>query len=198
MSEQKIIKKSQNIIICFGGMAEKFAQMLPFEFMRYLSGIYDDVDMCFYVDRHQCWYHNGLKGITTNIDDTIEYLKSIINGHTYDKIIFMGVSAGGYAAILFGSLCGATHVVSFIPQTILEEPINDKFKNLRDFINPKIKYLLYGNIGIKDKTNIHHIHHCYNISDFDNVTLKTFANKNVKVLRNEGTIKKEIDEIFHN
>lgn len=198
MSERKIIKKSKNIIICFGGMAQKFGQMMPFEFMRYLSGIYDDVDMCFYVDQHQCWYHNGLKGITSNINKTVKYIKSIIDSNAYDKIIFMGVSAGGYASILFGSLCGATHVVSFIPQTVLEEPINKKFKNLRNFINPKTKYLLYGNIGIEDETNIHHINHCYNVSDFNNVTLKTFKNKNVKDLRDDGIIKKEIDDILYN
>lgn len=38
MSEYKIIKNnSENLIICFGGMAFKMGGILPFEFLNYLS-----------------------------------------------------------------------------------------------------------------------------------------------------------------
>ena len=43
----------------------------------------------------------------------------------------MGVSSGGYAAILFGSLCHITNVISFVPRTNLKEIIivDNKYEN---------------------------------------------------------------------
>lgn len=42
MSGNKIIKKnSENLIVCFGGMALQMGGILPFEFLNYLSKIYD-------------------------------------------------------------------------------------------------------------------------------------------------------------
>ena len=103
--------------------------ILPFEFLNYLSSVYKNCDLIFFVDRHQCWYHNGIKDITNNIDETTLYLNNIIKDGNYEKNIFMGVSAG---AILFGSLCNSVNYVSFIPQTIIKNPINS---NLKDVIN---------------------------------------------------------------
>ena len=44
----------------------------------------------------------------------------------------MGVSAGGYASILFGSLCNVSSVIAFIPRTKLINPINKLEKHLDD------------------------------------------------------------------
>ena len=98
----------------------------PFEFLNYLSSIYKNThDLLFHIDKNQCHYHRGLDGITKNIDETILYLNNMIQH--YEKVIFIGVSAGGYAAILFGSLCkNVHHVIGFIPQTILQNPIDNR------------------------------------------------------------------------
>lgn len=93
-------------------------------------------DLHFFTDPHQCWYHKGIKNITNNIDETILYLNNIIEHGHYKKVIFMGVSAGGYAAILFGSLCNnINNVISFMPQTRLKNPINLNYSNLKNVIN---------------------------------------------------------------
>ena len=80
MSEHKKIKNnSENLIICFGGMALKMGGILPFEFLNYLSKTFQkNTDLYFYIDKKQCWYHKGIDGITNNIDDTVLYLNSII------------------------------------------------------------------------------------------------------------------------
>ena len=55
MSEYKILNNnSENLIICFGGMALKMGGILPFEFLNYLSNIYKkNIDLYFYIDKNQ-------------------------------------------------------------------------------------------------------------------------------------------------
>ena len=172
-----------------------YGAILPFEFLNYLSSIYtNNYDLYFYIDRQQCWYHKGIHNITSNIDETVTYLKDIIKN--YEKVIFMGVSAGGYAAILFGSLCNVSNVVSFVPQTILNEPINLKYKNLKEVINNTTQYLLFGDLYIKNIKKLHHIYHCNNLQEYKNVKIIKKININLKQLRDNGTIKKIIDDII--
>jgi len=197
-SEHKIINGNKNLIICFGGMALQFGLIPPFEFLRYLSSIYmNDCDLLFFIDYHQCWYHRGIKDITNNVDDTVTYLNNIIHNGKYEKVIFMGTSAGGYAAILFGSLCNnVNNVISFIPQTILKNPINVNYSNLKNIINNNTKYILYGDESIQDINDNHHISQCENIECFANVEILKKNGCNLKKLRDSGFIKNTIDNII--
>jgi hypothetical protein len=192
--EYTILNNNKNLIICFGGLMLSMDGIPPFEFLRYLSSIYtNSYDLYFYIDRKQCWYHKGIHNITNNIDETVSYLKDIIKN--YEKVIFMGVSAGGYAAILFGSLCNVTNVISFIPQTILDNPIRPKYKNLKQIINNNTQYLLYGDTS-KNVNDLHHIRHCNNLQEFKNVNIIKQNNCVLKKLRDDGVIKKIIDDII--
>lgn len=197
-SEHKIINGKKNLIVCFGGMALKFGGILPFEFLNYLSSIYSNIcDLVFFIDIHQCWYHKGIKDITNNIDETILYLNNIIKDGSYEKVIFMGTSAGGYGAILFGSLCNnVNNVISFVPQTIIKNPINVNYSNLKNIINVSTKYLLYGDKSIQDINDMHHISHCQNIEHFANVKIIKGENCILKDLRDNGFIKNTIDMIL--
>ena len=193
--EYKILNNNKNLIICFGGSALQMGLIPPFEFLRYLSSVYTNkCDLYFFIDRKHCWYHKGINNITTNIDETVDYLKNIIKN--YEKVIFMGTSAGGYAAILFGSLCNVSNVISFIPQTILNEPINPKYKNLKQVINKNTQYLLYGDINITNINDLHHIRHCNNLQEYKNVNIIRNNNCNLKELRDNGYIKEKIDNII--
>ena len=197
-SECKIINGNKNLIICFGGMALQFGGIPPFEFLNYLSSNYTNIcDLIFYIDKDQCWYHKGIKDITNNIEETIIYLNNVIKQYNYEKIIFMGTSAGGYGAILFGSLCNnINNVISFIPQTILKNPIDLKYSNLQNIINENTTYLLYGDNSVKDINDNHHISHCENIEYFTNVQIIKNKNCDLKYLRDSGFIKKTIDDII--
>jgi hypothetical protein len=199
-SEYKIINGNKNLIICFGGMALQFGGILPFEFLNYLNSIYkNNCDLIFFIDLHQCWYQKGIKDITNNIDETILYINNIIINGNYEKIIFMGTSAGGYAAILFGSICvNVNNVITFIPQTIIKNPINLNYSNLKNVINKNVKYILYGDENVKDINDHHHILHCENIECFINVKIIKNNGCNLKELRNDGFIKKMIDDILEN
>lgn len=195
-SEYKIINGNKRLIVCFGGMALKFGGILPFEFCNYLSSIYlDTSDLYFFIDKNQCSYHKGIKDITNNIDETVLYINDIIKN--YERVLFMGVSAGGYAAILFGSLCNnVNNIISFIPQTILRKPINSNYSNLKNVINNNKSYLLYGDKSVQDNNNVHHISQCENLEHFPNVKIIKGENCNLKNLRDNGFIKKTIDSIF--
>lgn len=198
MSELKINNGSEKLIVCFGGKALQFGMILPFEFLNYLSSLYRDIcDLYFFIDKHQCWYHKGLEGITESIDETVIYINNVIKKGCYKKVIFMGVSAGGYGAILFGSLCNnVNNVISFIPQTKIPNAINPKYADIKNVINKKTSYLLYGDKSIEDENNNHHISQCNNIREFSNVKIIEGESSNIKMLRDNGFIKKQIDDII--
>ena len=196
MSEYKIINQNKYLIICFGGMVLKCGGIHPFEFLNYLSSIYTNYcDLIFYVDKYQCWYHKGIDGITNNIDDTFLYLNSIIKKSNYKKILFMGVSAGGYASILFGSLCNVSSVIAFILRIKLINPINKKYGDLKLIVNNQTDYILYSDTTVKDENNSHHISQCNYLDCFKNVKIIYNKGLNMRVLRDNGAIKK-ISTIF--
>lgn len=168
MSELEILCGSDVLMISFASKGAK-----DFEFVKFLTTLCEGkYDIIFYIDKHDCWYHKGIEGITTNIAETTEYIHNKIKRNNYKKVLFMGVSAGGYASILFGSLCSATHILAMIPQTILKNPINKQYKNLKKLIKPNIKYILYGKKNITNKHDSHHISQCLNITDFKNIELR--------------------------
>lgn len=139
-------------------MGLKMGGILPFEFLNYLSKTFKkNTDLYFYIDKKQCWYHKGFDGITENIEDTVLYLNNIIKKSNYKKILFIGVSAGGYASILLGSLCNVSNVIAFIPTTKLVKPINKKYEDLKTIVTNNTDYLIYGDSKVKNKYNDHHI-----------------------------------------
>lgn len=50
-------------------------------------------------------------------DDILPFLQSRVKG--YDRIVCIGYSMGGYAALKYGRLLNAQHVLAFAPQTVL-------------------------------------------------------------------------------
>jgi hypothetical protein len=197
-SELKIINGNKILIVSFGGCALQFGGLIPFEFLNYLSSTFSDMcDLYFFVDKDQCWYHKGIKGITNNIDETVLYLNDIVENGNYKRVLFMGTSAGGYGAILFGSLCNnVNNVISFIPQTIIENPINLKYSNLKNVINKNTSYLLYGDKSVKNNNDSHHISHCENLEHFQNVKIIKGEHCILKELRDNGYIKTLIESII--
>ncbi len=51
-------------------------------------------------------YHTGIKGLTSSIDETVEFLKVVIKRIKPERVTFMGLSGGAYAAILHAHLIG--------------------------------------------------------------------------------------------
>ena len=83
------------------------------------------------------WYLAGINAEISNIDEMIEWLKD--ETKDYSRIVTVGSSAGAFAAILLGSVLGASRVLAFNPQFVLDtllsvstETINPLVFRLKD------------------------------------------------------------------
>jgi len=188
------IGNNKKIIISFSGQGNGMGTMPQFEFVNFLERHYNAYTRHFYLDKYNKWYHKGIDGISTTVNDTITYLKTAID--QYEEVIFIGSSAGGYAAILFGSLLNVDKIIAFKPQTILkvQPQIDSLYADLKPHINTTTKYYIYGDIHIdKTKDPLHHISHCENINIYPNVILNTKYEVDLKRLRDKGVLKNIID-----
>jgi hypothetical protein len=108
---------SSTLLISFGGIANRLP--IPvFEFMRSLDPF--RINKVFIRDFRQCWYTNGIQGITESPAETIVYLRGLIDKYGKDRCLFLGNSAGGYAALLYGHLLGIDETHAFSPQTFID------------------------------------------------------------------------------
>jgi hypothetical protein len=119
------------------------------------------------------WYIAGINAEINSPEKLLEFLQQETKGY---KVITLGSSAGGYAAVLYGSLLNAFQVMAFNPQfevqTLLEKssekinPLLFRLKNdpvsiyydIYDFINEEIDiYYFYSNKSVWDMGQYNHI-----------------------------------------
>jgi hypothetical protein len=99
--------------------------MPPFEFLRSLSA--RDIPGWFVKDFHQSWYQKGLLGLTRSPTETADYLRDLIGERDGRRLVTLGASSGGYAAILYGCWLGAERVVAFSPQSLINRRIVSQY-----------------------------------------------------------------------
>ena len=188
ISEEYLIDTGcPSLIVSFGGYDQGVGCIRPFEFLRFLQKRFPNSDKYFVKDTYCSCYHKGIGGISTNINETKEYIQEKIKG--YSKVLFLGISGGGYAAILFGSLLGVNYVLAFIPQTILRKDDKDpEYKNISKYINNVTVYKVYGDLSVKNPLDPHHISQCENIESFKNVEVIKRESLNFKRLRDSGEL----------
>ncbi len=111
------------------------------------------------------WYLAGINAEVNSPDKLYEFLHRETTGY---KVITLGSSAGGYAAVLFGSLLKADHVIAFNPRFVismlngddkknaplairLSDTPTSRFYDLRNWIDPQTNvYYFYSNKSSKD------------------------------------------------
>jgi len=179
---------SDTLIVTFAGYDRAFGGINRFEFVNYLEKHFHNISRHFYIDTYSKSYHKGIYGISTNIDETLVHLQGEIKN--YKNIYFIGVSSGGYAAILFGSILNVTGVMAFIPQTILRSKIHvdEKYRDISKYINNTTKYHIYGNTSVQGIYDSHHISHCERIAHHSNVFLTKNKEFDLKKLRDNGEL----------
>lgn len=178
---------SQNLVVVFASNNNPRRSVI-FEWQRSFSKEKDNAnyDVLFFRDQSKKWYIGGVPGIGKNITHTTAFLKKQIE--SYDNVIFMGVSAGGYASILYASILNIDATFAFIPQTDLvfaqrdcpknwkwaickkamrELKTYEKYKNLMDHLNETTDYYVY--TFKSDGDCQHGPHHLENISKHKNV-----------------------------
>jgi hypothetical protein len=119
---------SRTLIVAFGGMAGQLG-MPPFEFFKATGDI--PVKRLFVRDLHQAWYHRGIPGYGSTLESTATALGELLADHDVERLVVTGNSAGGYAALAFGTLLGADTVLCFAPQTVLDLDLLDSWADHR-------------------------------------------------------------------
>ena len=191
------IVDSETLIISFAGHDRIFGGIPRFEFVNFMETRFKNISRHFYTDKYLNSYHQGIHEITNNIDETIDYLRNEIKN--YKNVICLGVSSGGYAAILFGSLLNINYVLAFIPQTLRRNKnIDEKYRDISKFINETTKYYLYGDLSVNDAMDCHHISQCERISHHSNVILIKKKYINLKEMRNTGELYAILNSLVNN
>lgn len=185
----------QNLLIIFQSFNThlyKEENADKFEFEGTFSKQENDVSSCDYLfikdeirpNLGGGWYLNPSQSVYELIDFLSKQKKD------YNKICATGMSAGGFASILFGSLCKFDLVLAVDPQTILYDletnekvdrvqKVNESFLDCRLHINKDTKYFLYNNCNKKYKEcslvgKLHHKINSYRLRKFDNVFVERF------------------------
>jgi hypothetical protein len=106
---------SATLVIAFAGLKGFLGGFPAFEFRKILSSV--DVKSAFFRDHYAAWYHRGVVDVGPGIDSVVDRLRQL-RGEA-DRVVMVGNSAGGYAALLFGALLGC-EVYAFSPQTFID------------------------------------------------------------------------------
>ncbi len=107
---------SNTLLVAWGGIAGALG-MPPFEFFGLTRGL--EVKKLFFRDLNQSWYHRGLPGVADSLIGIRSALEDMVAQAGTSRLVMVGNSMGGYAALLFGSWLGADVVHAFCPQTFL-------------------------------------------------------------------------------
>jgi len=221
---------SKTLFVSFAGMGQN--NSIPtFNFFNFMKQ-YNDIDKLFlrctgpYNGKVLCcrYYLLGFRHNTKSLEESIQFLKKLITHKKYNKIIFTGCSAGGFAAILFSELLNIeiNKIIVFNPQTVIDYSkrllLGDKYncpENAAYLTNKRIKTDLYKKsldllnfYPFKNNIEIH-----YNLSndsiDKNHATRLVSKNCNLKEyhskthflaleLRNSGILKNILDTEFYN
>ena len=80
-----------------------------------------------------CYFQRGVPGVTTSIEETARWLDRVIALVRPRQLRIFGLSAGGYAAIVFGHLLGADAIYAIAPEVVLGKQY---YRSRKWFPNP--------------------------------------------------------------
>lgn len=120
---------SRTLLIAFGGMRGAEIGVPAFEFSAATEGL--PVKRLFVRDLRQAWYHRGVPEYGDTLHSVADGLRALVAQHEVERLVMAGNSAGGYAALVFGTLLEADAVLSFAPQTVLDVDILAKMGDHR-------------------------------------------------------------------
>jgi hypothetical protein len=101
------------LVFSFAGLGDAF------ELRKTLADF--PVNAIYLRDLKHNWYLNGMPGAGEDVDGVYSFLKKMVETHQPSKVFTLGASAGGFAALLYGSLLKADHILAFSPQTFMDK-----------------------------------------------------------------------------
>ncbi len=109
---------SHTLLIAFGGIPGGSIGIPAFEFVNATQEL--PVKRLFMRDLQVAWYHRGVPGRGGTLESVADSLAELRTLHEIDRLVVAGNSAGGYAALAFGTLLGADVALCFAPQTVID------------------------------------------------------------------------------
>lgn len=73
----------------------------------------------FICDTRSLWYYEGIPGITSNFDQTVDLVGALVHRVRPRLVCAIGASAGGYMAIALAARLGFDRALAFGPQTTI-------------------------------------------------------------------------------
>lgn len=131
------------LLVVFQAMKDTVEKMYakPYDFYNFLK---EDTlcDKLYIRDPMSWWYQFGVEGVGNSIPEVADFLREEMK--PYAKVIMVGASMGGFAAILFSRLLNSDICLAFSPQTFID-PASARylegqywFYNLLQGIYPKL------------------------------------------------------------
>ncbi|MCL1149842.1 tetratricopeptide repeat protein [Shewanella ulleungensis] len=101
---------SDTVIFVFTGLAQATAipiTLLDVAFAKL------NLTTVYLRDVNRLFFNQGIQSVATDFDETVIYLKKMYNKLNGKKLIVIGTSAGGYAAVRYGYALGADKICTF-------------------------------------------------------------------------------------
>ena len=173
-------------MFAFAGLRGRLGKLVqPFEFVNSTNKWLKHIDR--YFVKGFGWMANGVPTVGNSPREVAEEISRTCNARRYKSVVFVGNSAGGYAALLMASLVqinGSVSCVAFQPRTFGPQVPIDIKKVLRD----RVSYYLHVNMTMKHKpkTHSHHPCHCKRLRKYSTVKLIKHKEWDLKKYRNTG------------
>jgi len=199
---------SKTLFVSFAGMGQ--GNSIPtFNFYNFMKQ-YNNIDKLFlrctgpHNGKVWCcrYYLLGFRHNTKTIEESVIFLRELITRKKYNKIVFTGCSAGGYASILFSELLNikVDKVIVFNPQTVIDYSkrllIGDKYNcpaNAEYLTNKKFQSDMYKKT--LDLMNFHPFKN--NIEIHYNLANKSIDKNHAKRIESKNCIVKEYCSTSH-
>ncbi len=182
---------SNTLLILFSGYGNEIKDESQFEWNKITSDLL--ASRIFFMDTEMDWYHKH-----------IDEVRSILKPLSQDKrLIMMGVSMGGYAALLFANLFNGESI-SFGPQTNINKSVDydmrwfgriskinewTSYKDYLDlsFISGKQHHIYFGMNNKPDAAHAQRLNVCLHPQKFEGHAIAQWMKKN-------NLLKKVIEE----
>lgn len=105
--------KEVPLFLSFAGLGDQFQ-------FRNLLGKHR-VNVVYIRDLKHNWYLNGIPGLGETVQEVCNSISNLLVENNCKKLICIGASAGGFAAMLYGTLLQADNIVSFSPQSFMNK-----------------------------------------------------------------------------
>jgi len=117
------------VVLAFGGLGAGYGNY-RYEFLKLTRN--HDCSRIYCRDIRGIWYHAGINNEINSIPSLKKELDTIVSKLQPTKLVCLGASTGGFAALLFGHMLKANTVHAFGPQTFLSKELRTFYNNSYD------------------------------------------------------------------